>query len=150
MTETDARRKVDKDRGLRTGLKFLRRIPRGIYLLLWAGAIILASFLPQGSTAARACAFQGHAFAAHIVAYGVLSLLTFWTTETRSRVFQRVTMVVGPAAFGLLLEALQPLSGRKFGVVDLLANGFGIALAFSAVMGVYIVCEIVRVQQHGA
>ena len=111
----------------------LAKIPRPAYLVCWASLMLIASFLPQGSPVARAFTLNGRQFITHLIAYGVLSWLVFWSLNGRSPRSRAIAMLLGPVLFGGLVEIMQPLVGRDSGWQDMLANGIGIGIAFVAV-----------------
>jgi len=112
----------------------LGAIPRWAWLGTWLAMIVLASFLPQGSIAARAFTLDGRSFLAHVVAYGVLSGMTFWSLEGHSLFVRAVAMTLLPVALGMGIEFLQPLVGRSSGWSDFWANSGGVAVSFVAAM----------------
>ena len=114
-------------------LKALSDMPRGLCVAAWTTLLVVASFLKQGSLAARAFTLNGRAFVAHVIAYGVLSALVFWALKQQSLAFRACAALCVPVAFGGALEHLQSLVGRGCDWRDLLANAAGACLAVAAV-----------------
>ena len=71
----------------------------------------------------------------HIISYGYITVLYFWTFERGYRLKKALSKAVGVAfSLGLLLECLQPLPffNRTFDPMDLIMNSLGIFLAWVA------------------
>jgi VanZ family protein len=99
----------------------------------WAALILAGSLLREPPGAEAVMGFSGADLLAHLVAYGVLSLLAVWAHMGLGWPDRLVAAGVGAALFGLMIECLQPLTGRVFELADLAANilgtGLGIAVA---------------------
>ncbi len=125
--------------------KVLGAVPRAVFLGFWTLLIVVASFLPQGSRAARAFTLNGRVFLAHLVAYGVLSTLVFLTLKERPLTSRVGPMVLLPILFGGVVEVLQPFAGRGFASHDLLANTVGVVIAVVVVsFGILLREKVIR------
>jgi hypothetical protein len=107
-----------------------------ICLALWSVLVLLGSLLPQPPGAASVMAFRGADFAAHVAAYGVLCALAHWSLGGAVRGSRLGRAASGAAGFGLLLECVQPMTGRRFEGEDLLATLLGVALAVVVLLAV--------------
>ncbi|MHC5034807.1 MAG: VanZ family protein [Planctomycetota bacterium] len=99
----------------------------------WAALILAGSLLREPPGAEAVMGFSGADLLAHLVAYAVLALLAVWAHVGLGWRDRLLAAGISAALFGLMIECLQPLTGRVFELADLAANvlgaGLGIALA---------------------
>ncbi len=103
------------------------RIQNIACLLLWSAAVTILSLLPHPPGARALAALPGRDFMGHLVAYTVLCVLAVRAIGTGT-FRSRLGVAAAAAAFGLLLELVQPLTGRAFEWSDVLADGLGVAI----------------------
>jgi VanZ family protein len=121
---------------IRERSRMLSRLSLGI----WLGMIVAGSLVPNRAIAdvsgsAGEAFFRTASNVAHVVAYAGLCLLLIWAAGSLRRPVG-VTWSAGAAiAFGVLIEVLQPLTGRScsaedaaFDVLGVLAALVGIAV----------------------
>jgi len=103
------------------------RLLRRLLLALWLALVVLASLIPRVPRADAVAWFPGADRVGHAVAYGVLCVLAVWAFGGRGR---RVLVMAGLGAvvLGVLLECVQPLTGRTFDLTDMAANAAGAGL----------------------
>jgi len=104
-------------------------LARRLGLAGWTALVTAGSLLPLPVPTRPAAAIPGADKVAHAGAYAVLCLLVLWNTRGLSRRRRYALAAASAAAFGLLMECLQPLTGRTFALGDLAADALGIALA---------------------
>jgi VanZ family protein len=98
--------------------------------LLWAGAIAAGSLLGSVPPADRILPVSHADLILHVLLYGTLAPLIASLLRPGTR---RLATAAGVAfAFGLLLECLQPLTGRAFALLDVGANAVGALLGAAA------------------
>jgi VanZ family protein len=86
----------------------------------------VASLIPRVPGPASTFLFHGADKVGHFAAYAVLCLLLIWNMPgTRWRTRLLVAAVL-PILFGILMEFIQPLTGRHFDLADMGANALGV------------------------
>ncbi len=118
--QTISTRKLEPRRGRTLSL---------VCVALWAVLIAALSLLPHPPGAAAAALIPHAAFVGHAAVYAILSLLIIWAMAGASWRARLIGAVVGAVLFGIVMELLQPLTGRYLDIVDVVANGAGIAAA---------------------
>jgi len=103
------------------------RIQNVACLLLWSAAVTILSLLRHPPGARALAALPGRDFMGHLGAYAVLCVLAIRAVGTGT-FRSRLRVAAAAAAFGVLLELVQPLTGRAFEWSDVLANGLGVAI----------------------
>ena len=104
---------------------------RAVCAVVWGLLIMGASFLPQGHSAAQTFTLGGRDALAHMVAYGVLTVLLLWAFAAYSRGMRMACGLLLPLALGGLVELVQPLAGRSTGFGDMMANAAGVLGGFA-------------------
>ncbi len=93
---------------------------------VWAALLAAWSLMPRPPGSHVLVRFSGGSLLAHVFVYGVLCLLLLAGAAGR----RRVLVAAGATLlYGLLIESLQPLTGRSFEWGDLIANVAGVLLA---------------------
>ena len=102
-----------------------------LVVLIYAALLIVITLVPWSVTD-RVSQVD---FLMHFAAWAVLSFLTSIAVRGRARSPIRIAALasIGAIVFGVLIETLQPLTGRTSDVVDLAADAIG-AIA-GAVLG---------------
>lgn len=98
--------------------------------LVWACAIAVGSLLSSAPPADSILPVAHADLVAHAVLYGTLTFLIASLLRPGAR---RLAAAAGGAfAFGLVLECIQPFTGRTFDLLDLAANATGALLGAAA------------------
>jgi VanZ family protein len=106
-----------------------RRALSRLCLGAWGLLIGVASLIPPVPGPVRTFLFHGADRVGHFAAYAVFCLLLIWNMPgTRWRTRLLVAAVL-PILFGILMELIQPLTGRHFDFTDMGANALGVLAA---------------------
>ncbi len=100
---------------------------RGIYLTLFISysiAITIGSLLPNiGGSPVFALGDK----ILHLLGYGIFAVLGWLIVNSQAK-FSMIALSI--FIYGLLIEIAQIYTGRSFSVLDLIANGAGILIAY--------------------
>ena len=104
---------------------------RWLIVSIYAAALVVATLVPWGPPVARISRTD---LALHFAAWAALAFLVTIALRSGSRpsVGATVAAAVGAIAFGGLIEALQPLTGRSAAVTDLVADALGATVGAAA------------------
>jgi hypothetical protein len=91
--------------------------------VVWGGMILVGSLLPPATIAPAMPHFSGADLAAHAGAYAVLSLLAVGAWPGR----RRLALGAAVLLLGVLIEVVQPLTGRSLSGLDMLADAAGVS-----------------------
>ena len=100
-------------------------------------AIGMAAAILFGSLASRAPiqAGEGSDKVLHLLAYGALCFFALLNRKTMRGVGLTIISII---VLGVLIEFLQPITGRQRDVADVVANGLGVLLGAMAILVVHI------------
>jgi hypothetical protein len=103
-----------------------------VLLAMWLVLVVVGSLVPRVPPAV-VVRFPGAGYVAHGVSYAVLCV---FAACARRRHDDRALAVTALGAFllGVVLEFIQPLTGRTFDLGDMAANGAGVATAVAAIL----------------
>ena len=108
----------------------LSRLSLGVWLaLIVAGSLIPNRVIADASGHAGELFFRTVSKVAHVGAYTVLCLLLIWAAAPLRWPARILWSAVGAIAFGVLIEVLQPLTGRSCSAADAAFNVLGVCAA---------------------
>jgi len=107
----------------------------------WAALVAAASLVPLPPGPGQAFLFPGSDKVAHALAYAVLCALIVWSTAGVRRGGRLLASAGAAGLFGLLMELLQPLTGRTCDMKDWAADVLGVV---AAILAIALVARVLR------
>ncbi len=104
-------------------------------LVLWSAAVAAVSLLRHPPGADVLGGLPARDFLGHLGAYAILCVLATRAVRTDSA-RSRLAVAAAALAFGILMEVVQPLTGRTFELTDMLADGIGVAIGLALAVAV--------------
>ena len=105
----------------------LSRLSLGVWLaLIVAGSLIPNRVIADASGPAGELFFRVASKVAHVVAYAVLCLLLIWAAAPLRWPARVIGAAAGAILIGVLMEILQPLTGRSCSAADAAFDALGV------------------------
>ena len=96
---------------------------RRVALAVWVVLLLVGSMLPTRVVGPAMPHIPHFDKLLHIGGYAIFCVLAVWALPGRHLLW----LAAGVFAFGVMIEFIQPLTGRSRDVMDALANGVGVA-----------------------
>ena len=98
-------------------------------LAVWVVLLLVGSMLPPRVISPAMPRVPHFDLLLHFGGYGIFCFLAVWAWPGRRQLW----LAAAVFAFGILIEAVQPLTGRTMSALDATANGVGVAVGLLAV-----------------